>query len=100
MREEVILVETVTLIRTMMGIEKPNVDGCIELLKRFQLLSLTPLMLLKNPICMQTIKRLRKYVGNTKHWGYTDDEMLDFNEKAKDVRMLSEDIYKQVKVGV
>lgn len=99
MREEATLVEMVALIRTMMGIEQSNVVGCIQLLERFQRLSLTPLMLLKNPIILETIKRLRKYIGNTKHWGYTDDEMVEFNQKAKRVRTLSEEIYKQIKVG-
>lgn len=100
LKEEMTLIEMNGLIKTVLGREHADVKGCIGLLERFQLLNLTPLMLLKNPAVVGTIKRLRRYVGNTEYWGYTEEEIVEFNEKANRIRVLAEDIYQQIKVGV
>lgn len=55
-------------------------------------------MLKKNPQVAETIKRLRRYVGNTKEWNLSDDETAEFNEKAAKIRKLAEFIYKNFKV--
>lgn len=99
LKEEMTLIEMNGLIKTVLGREHADVKGCIGLLERFQLLNLTPLMLLKNPAVVGTIKRLRRYVGNTEYWGYTEEEIVEFNEKANRIRVLAEDIYQQIKVG-
>lgn len=93
------LLEMNGLIKTVLGRDHADVNGCIGLLERFQLLNLTPLMLLKNPSCVETIKRCRKYVGNAKNWGYDTEQTRKFNEKAQRVRELSEEIYQQIKVS-
>lgn len=93
------LLEMNGLIKTVLGRERADVKGCIGLLERFQLLNLTPMMLLKNPSCVETIKRCRKYVGNVTHWGYTEEEIEEFAEVAKNVRKISDDIYHQIKVS-
>ena len=59
---------------------------------------LTALMLKKNPNVVETIKRLRRYVGNIKDWNMTEDQRVDFNGKALKVRKLSESIYNSFKV--
>lgn len=99
LKEEMTLIEMNGLIKTVLSREQADVKGCIGLLERFQLLNLTPLMLLKNPSCVETIKRCRKYVGNVDYWGYTEEEALEFNEKASKVRVLSEEIYHQIKAS-
>lgn len=57
-------------------------------------------MLLKNPNCVETIKRLRRYVGNTKNWDITEDEKTEFNAKTAKVRQAAVEIYDSFKVGV
>lgn len=93
------LIEMNGLIKTVLGREQADVNGCIELLERFQLLNLTPLMLLKNPSCVETVKRCRRYVGNVQCWGFSAEEIEEFKKKAQRVRTLAEEIYHQIKVG-
>lgn len=56
-------------------------------------------MLTKHPIVVETMKRLRRYVGNTKNWGFTDEQKEEFDEKAAKVRNLAESIYDSFKVS-
>lgn len=57
-------------------------------------------MLKKNPNCVETMKRLRKYVGNTKAWDMSDEERIKFDFYAQQIRTKAEQIYNQFKVGV
>lgn len=55
-------------------------------------------MLKKNPTCVETIKRIRRYIGNTKNWKLTDSEKDTFNDRAEVVREIAEEIYTTFKV--
>lgn len=55
-------------------------------------------MLKKNPNCVETMKRLRKYVGNTKAWNMPDEERIKFDFYAQQIRNKAEQIYNQFKV--
>lgn len=55
-------------------------------------------MLKKHPNVVETIKRIRRYVGNIKDWKFTDEERAVFNENAEKVRHLSDSIYNKFKV--
>lgn len=55
-------------------------------------------MLKKNSNVVETIKRLRRYVGNIKDWNLTDEERIQFNEKAEKVRQLADALYNKFKV--
>ena len=57
-------------------------------------------MLKKNPNVVDTIKKLRRYVGNTKNWKLSDDDKRNFNENAEKVRQKAEEIYNSFKVNV
>lgn len=92
------LLQMIGLIRTVLGRENADVTGCINLLERFKKLNLTPLMLLKNPSCVETIKKLRRYIGNTKQWGYSPEDTDKFNEDAARIRILAREIYDNLKV--
>lgn len=60
----------------------------------------TKFMLKKHPMVVETMKRLRRYVGNTKNWGFTDEQKEEFDEKASRVRNLAESIYNSFKVSL
>lgn len=55
-------------------------------------------MLKKHPNVVETIKRIRRYVGNVKDWQFTNEECSAFNENAAKVRDLSDSIYNKFKV--
>lgn len=61
-------------------------------------LKVTPTMLKKNPNCVETMKRLRKYVGNAKAWNMADEERIKFDFQAQQIRTKAEQIYNQFKV--
>lgn len=54
-------------VRTSVGLEK-NADPkkCHELMQEYAGIDITALMLKKNPNVVETVKRLRKYIGNTR----------------------------------
>ncbi|XP_001663721.2 hepatoma-derived growth factor [Aedes aegypti] len=63
-------------IKSCVGLACADPEKCVDLMEQYQKLKVTPTMLKKNPNCVETMKRLRKYVGNTKAWNMTDEERL------------------------
>lgn len=70
----------------------------IQKIFRFPEEKITPLMLKKNPNVVETIKRLRRYVGNIKDWNLTDEQRIQFNEGAEKVRQHADSLYTKFKV--
>lgn len=58
----------------------------------------TSFLLKKHPHCVETIKRLRGYVGNLQNWQYTVADVQTFNKKAEKVRKIAESVYDMFKV--
>lgn len=95
---ETALIEYDMEIKGCLQLSAADPQKCISILEKYKSLKLTKLMLKKNPGTVETIKRLRRYIGNMKTWNFTDDEIEDFNKKAAKIRDLSENIYKSFKV--
>lgn len=55
-------------------------------------------MLKKNPNVVETIKRLRRYVGNLKEWNLTNEEHVQFTLKAEKVRNQADVLYNKFRV--
>lgn len=85
-------------IKNSLQLSSADPQKCISILEKYKNLKITKLMLKKNPGAVDTIKRLRRYIGNMKTWNFTDDEIEEFNKKAAKIRELSELIYKNFKV--
>lgn len=85
-------------IKSSLQLTQADTAKCIAVLEKYKTLEVTALMLKKNPQVAETIKRLRRYVGNTKEWNLSDDQTAEFNEKASRIRKLAEFIYKNFKV--
>lgn len=95
---EVTLLQYDVDIKSSLQLSAADTTKCISVLEKYKSLDVTALMLKKNPQVAETIKRLRRYVGNTKEWNFTDEERVDFNEKASKIRKLADTIYKKFKV--
>ncbi|ODM96618.1 Hepatoma-derived growth factor [Orchesella cincta] len=65
----------------------------LELLERLGSHDLTPLILKKHPEVVQTVARLRNYIGNVDNWEMNDDQLLEFKESAEMIRTKASDIY-------
>lgn len=91
------LVELNWEIRSCVGLAHADPERCVVLMEQYQKLKVTPTMLKKNPNCVETMKRLRKYVGNTKAWNMADEERIRFDFYAQQIRAKAEQIYTQFK---
>ncbi|GAB0096153.1 uncharacterized protein DMENIID0001_116290 [Sergentomyia squamirostris] len=91
------LIDLTTKIKATLGLQRANPQACVKLLEEYNDLEITPIMLLKNPGCVETVKRLRKYVGNVKKWVMSDQEKEDFEQNAYEVRKRAQTIYTQFK---
>lgn len=91
------LVELNWEIKSCVGLACADPERCVGLMDQYQKLKVTPTMLKKNPNCVETMKRLRKYVGNTKAWNMADEERIKFDFYAQQIRVKAEQIYTQFK---
>lgn len=72
-------------IRTALRRKKPNLDLCIKSLNDLLQQDITPLMLKKLPILVNTIVRTKIYVGKIKST-FTKEEEEEFRRKTKIIR--------------
>lgn len=91
------LIELDHLIKASVGLNGAQPDKCIQHLNEFKQLNITPIMLKKHPNCVETMKRLRRYVGNVKAWDMDDTLKESFNQKAHQIRLQAEEIYNNFK---
>lgn len=96
---EALLLDLDFKIKQTLQLTSANPDTCFTLLEELKALTVTPLILKKNPHCVETMKRLRRYVGNTRNWQFTEEQKLQFNEKADKLRKISIEIYNNFKVS-
>jgi len=97
MKLESNLIELDHLIKSSVGLNGAQPEKCIEHLNEYKSLEITPLMLKKHPNCVETMKRLRRYVGNVKAWEMDESLRQDFDSKAQQIRLAAEDIYNSFK---
>jgi len=80
-------------LRECLGLRRANVGKCLEILDQFKEVELTKLMLLRNPECVDIMRRLRRYVGNLELWKMDHSDEVEFKEKAQIIRKVSTGIY-------
>ncbi|CAB3241911.1 unnamed protein product [Arctia plantaginis] len=97
LKTEMKLIELDAKIKTCLCLEKADTDMCLKLLDEFMELDVKPLMLLKHPTCLETIKRMRAYVGNTPSWELSESAAHVFNKQASNIRKQADVMYKKMK---
>lgn len=85
-------------IKASLQLSSADPAKCLSVLEDYKSLNVTALMLKKNPSTVETVKRLRRYVGNIKDWNFDETQRAEFDEKASKIRKLAEMIYKNFKV--
>ncbi|XP_043652033.1 PC4 and SFRS1-interacting protein [Drosophila teissieri] len=80
-------------LRECLGLRRANVGKCLEILEQFKEVELTKLMLLRNPECVDIMRRLRRYVGNLELWKMDLSDEVEFKERAQTIRKVSSGIY-------
>ncbi|VVD04946.1 unnamed protein product [Leptidea sinapis] len=93
LKTEMKLIELDTKIKSCLCLEKADTTLCLKLLDEFEELDLKPLMLLKHPSCVETVKRMRAYVGNAPSWDLTESDVMEFNKHAHQIRKMADSLY-------
>ncbi|XP_073965024.1 JIL-1 anchoring and stabilizing protein isoform X2 [Choristoneura fumiferana] len=86
LKTEMKLIELDAKIKTCLSLEKADTELCLKLIDEILELDLAALMLLKHPTCMETVKRMRVYVGNAPSWEMSESEALTFSKQAHRIR--------------
>ncbi|XP_047524392.1 PC4 and SFRS1-interacting protein-like isoform X2 [Pieris napi] len=97
LKTEVKMMELDAKIKTCLCLEKADTEMCLKLLDELMELDTKPLMLLKHPVCLETVKRMRAYVGNTASWDLSEAEAVLFSKHAHRIRKQADVIYNSMK---
>ncbi|XP_050307778.1 PC4 and SFRS1-interacting protein [Anthonomus grandis grandis] len=99
LKKEADLVTWDSTIKNNLGLDKALPDVALKDLKAFKTFEkdLDSLMFKKHPHVLDTIRRLRKYVGNIKEWSMTEKDLEHFTKMAEKIRNEAEWIYNQIK---
>lgn len=84
-------------IKSSLNLVKADPDVCLRNLDELLELQITPLMLKKHPECVETIKKLRKYIGNMRRWNMSEENSKIFASKAAMIRAKAEHVYNKFK---
>ncbi|XP_066588809.1 PC4 and SFRS1-interacting protein-like isoform X4 [Prorops nasuta] len=97
LRIEEQLLELDASIKSNLGLDQANADKCLQFMDGMLSLSVDPLMLKKHPHIVETVKRLRRYIGNLADWKLSEEEVVTFKQKAEQIRQKAEHIYNKFK---
>ncbi|KAM3955378.1 uncharacterized protein ACR2FA_010729 [Aphomia sociella] len=97
LKTEMKLIELDAKIKTCLCLEKADTELCLKSLDELMELDVKPLMLLKHPTCLETVKRMRAYVGNTPSWDLSESAALVFSKQAHQIRKQADTLYKNMK---
>ncbi|XP_011640852.1 PC4 and SFRS1-interacting protein isoform X1 [Pogonomyrmex barbatus] len=98
LRIEAQLLQLDAQIKSNLGLDRANTDKCLQAMDEILALSIDPLMLKKHPHIVETVKRLRRYIGNLGEWKLSEEEGAIFKQKAEQIRQKAEHIYNKYKV--
>ncbi|XP_018396837.1 PREDICTED: PC4 and SFRS1-interacting protein [Cyphomyrmex costatus] len=97
LRIEAQLLQLDAQIKSNLGLDRANTDKCLQAMDEILALSIDPLMLKKHPHIVETVKRLRRYIGNLGEWKLSEEEGAIFKQKAEQIRQKAEHIYNKYK---
>ncbi|XP_053991889.1 PC4 and SFRS1-interacting protein [Hylaeus anthracinus] len=97
MRIEAQLLQLDANIKSNLGLDRANPDICLQAMDDMLSLTIDPLMLKKHPHIVETVKRLRRYIGNLADWKLNEEEETIFKQKAEQIRQKAEHIYNKFK---
>lgn len=97
LRIEAQLLQLDAEIKSNLGLDRANTDKCLQAMDDMLGLPIDPLMLKKHPHIVETVKRLRRYIGNLADWKLSEEEETIFKQKAEQIRQKAEHIYNKFK---
>lgn len=86
-------------IKNCLGLDKADPKEALQHLEAMSEIDFDDLMLKKHTHVVEMVRRLRKYVGNTKEWNMTEESLNEFTSWAEKVRAKAEVVYNKFKVS-
>lgn len=90
---EVQLLDADCRIKSSLNLVSANCDDCLQAMDEILDLKLNALMLKKHPEVVDTVKKLKKYVGNLSEWKLSREQEEAFIRGAEKIRAKAEHIY-------
>ncbi|CAG9829129.1 unnamed protein product [Diabrotica balteata] len=87
-------------IKNCLGLDKADPKEAIGYLEDMYKLNFDDIVLKKHLHIVEMVRRLRKYVGNTKEWKMNDETLTEFTKQAETVREMAEKVYGKFKQTV
>ncbi|XP_023025077.2 JIL-1 anchoring and stabilizing protein [Leptinotarsa decemlineata] len=91
------LVDLDVKIKNCLGLDKANPKEALGYLEKMCQIGFDDVMLKKHLHIVEMVRRLRKYVGNTKEWNMSDESLTEFSSQAEKVRAMAENVYAKFK---
>lgn len=87
-------------IKNCLGLDKADPKEAILYLEEMCKLNFDDIVLKKHLHIVEMVRRLRKYVGNTREWKMNDESLNEFTKQAETVREMAEKVYGKFKKTV
>ncbi|XP_063230197.1 PC4 and SFRS1-interacting protein isoform X2 [Bacillus rossius redtenbacheri] len=91
------IVELDNCIKSSLGLVDARPQECLVYLSELSTVAVDTLMLLKYPHIVDTIKKLRRYVGNVTEWGMDETQKETFEKQAEAIRNKASFVYNKFK---
>jgi hypothetical protein len=97
LKTEVQLLDADCRIKASLNLTGANCDDCLRAMDEILSLKLNAVMLKKHPEVVDTVKKLKKYVGNVRQWKLTPEQEEIFLADAERIRSKAETMYNKFK---
>jgi len=92
------LVELDYRIKESLSVNRPNCQAAIVALDELSMLSIAPLMLKKHPYIVQTILKLKRYIGPKENPEHTSEQKVIYKETSAQIRNKASMIYEKFRL--
>lgn len=99
MKNESLLAELDGKLKGSLAMDRADTAKGLEILNKMLEVDVHSLMLKKEPHIVDTIKRLRRYVGNIANWKMSANQLNQFNQDAEVIRDIADGIYAKYMVS-
>lgn len=97
LKTEVQLLDADCRIKASLNLTGANCDDCLRAMDEILNLKLNAVMLKKHPEVVDTVKKLKKYVGNVRQWKLTPEQEEIFLADAERIRSKADTMYNKFK---
>lgn len=84
-------------IKRCLNLVEPNLQNCLQFLTQLDTLQITPVMLKKHPEVVNTISRVKLYMGHIRTSKETQEMEFKYSRQAAEIRAKADGVYHKIK---